>query len=359
MRCVANCKIFTILYKHNTYIGSTFVLPQSVGGGYMPKPITNTVMNCYDNIIGIKGLCDTQTYRYYLDDYGFSLLGLSKISDEKQKTGKALFDNIISKAWRAVIDDIEFSGLDVNKILSEATVGTVENTALPPVAGLNGVTFTLDKHCNLARFYISEIRVNVKVGSATPFDVVIEQAGVQQVVFSGVVGDDKVVYIPINDFILDNFKVLVDTTNIQVNSGSTASSCACSSMFDVSSSNNNNNFGIEVDLQVRCDKQKHICKFIDLVAPLVIQKAMAMVYFDMMTTNRINDFVSQKKIENAAEMVAFYDSDMNPLKYAVQGVGKSPALGQYQLALAKLKIPAPKCRCCVECVGNSVVVSIP
>lgn len=49
---------------------------------------------CFDSIIGYKG-CDSTEFKYYLDDYGLSLLDASKVVDEKY--------TMVSRYWISLL----------------------------------------------------------------------------------------------------------------------------------------------------------------------------------------------------------------------------------------------------------------
>ncbi len=318
---------------------------------------------CYDNIIGIRGYCEDTNSKYYLDDYGISLKTLAKGADERFVTGKRLFETIINRAWKDVFNDISFDGFKANEVLSQATIGVNSNTAMASIAGYNGIAFTLDKRCSLGQFYVSSISLSVEVGGNT--DIYIVNNGVNQLLFSGAVANDSLLELQVNSYLSDTFSVIVDTTNVQVSKGSASEEdCGCSyNYFSVNSTEGNNNFGLVVDLQVRCNIEKHLCRFVDLLALPVVYKALGLLSLEMMQSKRLNDYVTDKTKEEAAQMAGFYDSSINIFQYledkAFVGGRPNVALGQYQLELNKIKIPKPKCNCCIECRDNQYSITIP
>jgi hypothetical protein len=130
--------------------------------------------------------------------------------------------------------------------------------------------------------------------------------------------------------------------------------CSCSCQFYKIDTYGN---GLDVDLQVRCDKSKHLCKFTDILAPAVIASILGQFWFKVHTTNRANEHKIFKDVD-AISMMAYYNSDYLAM---VQSDGKGVTKeGQYQMEISKINIPLPKCTCCLECEGSIVYeISIP
>ena len=355
---------FTTIYIKikDLYISLVEVVLDGVVRWYQSPLLTNINM-CYDNIIGIRGYCEATNTKYYLDDYGISLKSLVKSADERFITGKRLFESIIKRAWRDVFLDISFDGFKANEVLSHSTIGININTSMPSMAGLNGIILTLDKHCSLGRLYVSIISLSVEVGGNT--DIYIVNNGVSQLIHTGAVANNSVLELQGNDFVSDSFSVLVDTSNIQVSKGSIAEQdCGCTyNYISVASTDGSNNFGLTVDVQVRCNIDKHLCKFADVLAMAVIYKALGLLWFEVMLSKRLNDYINNATKEESMQLVGFYDSSINIFQYLPDKtyVGGRPnvALGQYQIEMAKINIPKPKCSCCIECKDNNYSISIP
>lgn len=316
---------------------------------------------CYEGIISIRGLCESDTAKYYLDDYGISLLTAAKSADEKFQTGKKLIESKINQAWRQGFNDIQFNGLDANKILNEVEVGKVSENELTDVTGFNGVSHKLDKCCKLSRFYLYKFSVPFKTGGAT--SIKINQNGTETTLYTGTPADDDIVEIVVNDFVEDGFKILVDLTNVTVYSGTlhiinTHPSALKFSVTSTDTALPGQNFGIVSELQVRCDKYKYLCKFTDNIAPAVVYKAAAMFWKEIKDSNRFNDLLNIKKDVAVAEM-AWLDSSYNLLQYD-PGVEKTYApKGMYQKELAKLNLPFPSCACCMECNQDRYQMVLP
>ncbi len=130
--------------------------------------------------------------------------------------------------------------------------------------------------------------------------------------------------------------------------------CSCSCQFYKIDNYGN---GLDVDLQVRCDKSKHLCKFTDILAPAVIASILGQFWFKVHTTNRANEHKIFKDVD-AISMMAYYNSDYLAM---VQSDGKGVTKeGQYQMEISKINIPLPKCNCCLECEDSIVYeISIP
>ncbi len=317
---------------------------------------------CYDGIISIRGLCSGDTAKYFLDDYGISLLLAANAADEKFKNGKKLIESKIDQAWKQVFRDIQFKGLDANKILNDVEVGKVSDEELTGVTGFKGVKFTLKKGCKLSRHYLYKVSVSVHTGGSSTV-IKLVQNGEDSVLYTGVPDSGDTVEIVVNDWVEDTFKILVDTTNISVYSGTTyvTNTHPEALKFTVESTDTSlpgQNFGIVADMQVRCDKYKYLCKFTDVIAQAVVYKAAAMFWKEISDTNRFNDLIEIKKDKAVPEM-AWLDSTYNLLQYdpAVE-ITYAPK-GMYQKELEKINIPLPSCACCLECNQDRYQMVLP
>jgi hypothetical protein len=326
-----------------------------VGGDYI-KALIFKNMKCYDDIIGIRGLCEDKQYKYYLDDYGIGLRQLAKTSDDKYISGKKLFDTKLEQAWQSVFRDIEINGLKANKILSTSKVGKITTDEFA-FTGLKGITFDA-MECELATFYLKKISLHIKQGGAT--QVVIRVDGIDTVIYNDTVANDTVIVLNYNDYIKSDFSILVLGDNITVYDGSTTYTCDCKRNYYTVTPTKN--YGLVVDIQVRCNPYDYLCNYVDLLAIPVIYKLLALIWKESLDSNRFNDFLNIKLGDNngnAITQLAWLDSTFNLLKYDIQATKISTELGMYQIELEKLNIPIPDCPCCLECNGTSYKLSIP
>lgn len=64
--------------------------------------------SCFQNIIGIRGICDPQTTTYYLDDIpGMDMDRLAQLADAGSPTGESLGKKLIESASRIMAADVE------------------------------------------------------------------------------------------------------------------------------------------------------------------------------------------------------------------------------------------------------------
>lgn len=314
---------------------------------------------CYEGLISIRGLCAEDTAKYYLDDIGISLLVAANTADEKYGTGKKLIEAKIKQAWEDAFNDIQFKGLEVSKTLNDVEIGVNSENGLPTYSGFRGLKYKLDKNCKLSRFFIHKITLAVKIGGQT--SIIIRQNGVDKTVFTGIIPDGEQVEITYNDYVEDSFQILADNTNLQVYSGTTATTCNCRDKMNFTvtgSDDTNQNFGIITEIQVRCDKSKYLCKYADKIATAVRYKAAALVWKEIDESNRINDLLTIKK-DDAVMRMAWLDSTFNLIKYDPAVEKTYTPKGVYQLELAKLNIPIPKCPCCLECASDGYTMVLP
>ena len=163
-------------------------------------------MKCWDNIIGIRGLCENEEYKYYLDDYGIGLKQLTNTADDRFISGKKLFETKLNQAWESVFKDFKFNGFKSNKILNTISVGNFTENELQFI-GFKGIKFTLLK-CELTSFYLNKIYLYVKQGGTTVIKIKVN--GVETELFNGTVGNDEVLELSVRDYISSDFEILVD-----------------------------------------------------------------------------------------------------------------------------------------------------
>jgi hypothetical protein len=309
-------------------------------------------MACYDGFIGVRN-CGLES-KIYLDDYGLSLFDLAKISDEKTNNGAKLLESFIKIAWEKVYSDVHINGYNFNKILSDISLTTYLNGSTTLVGGIHDVNFTLGKCCKIVSFYVSSIFVNIKTDGQIKIDLI--EGSNTTTLFDGVTNGSF--ELNLNRFVANEFILRVDLT--AVGSATVYASnyendtCSCSCQFYKIDNYGN---GLDVDLQVRCDKSKHLCKFTDILAPAVIASILGQFWFKVHTTNRANEHKIFKDVD-AISMMAYYNSDYLAM---VQSDGKGVTKeGQYQMEISKINIPLPKCNCCLECEDSIVYeISIP
>lgn len=313
-------------------------------------------MKCYDDLIGVRGLCDDKVYKYYLDDYGIGLKQLTKTSDDKFISGKKLFETKIEQAWTSVFSDVQINGLKSNKILSTSIIGKITNDEFA-FTGLQGIEFNA-LECELTSFYLKRIKLYIKQGGET--QIVIRVDGVDTVIYDDVVASDSVILLNYNDYIKSDFSILVLGDNITVYDGTTSYTCDCKRNYYTVSPTKN--YGLVVDLQVRCNPYEYLCNYVDLLAIPAIYKLMALLWKESLDSNRFNDFLNIKlgeNKENAITNLAWLDNTYNLLKYDIQATKFNTEKGMYQIELEKVNIPIPDCPCCLECNGTHYKLSIP
>jgi len=312
-------------------------------------------MACTDNIVSIRGLCDTTPALYYLDDVGISLVTAAKIADERYANGRQLVQRMIDLAWDDTFQDILIDGFQANKILNADTIG-VYTTDTETATGYQGMTFTLSDDCPLLRFYLASVKLKVSVGGVTVIRLI--SGGVTTTLYSDTPANDELVTVYYNDFVEDGWQIQVLMTNITVyTSTNTTTDCDCTGAYYTTTGDT---YGMQIAMQVKCDKENYLCQFVRPIGKAVLYKAAAKIYKEVLDSMRFNDVLNIKK-ENAIRELAWLDSTYNLIKYDPSFDNKHYAIGMYQHELAKISIPVPNCPCCLECEepNQYIPVSLP
>ena len=296
-------------------------------------------MDCTLNIIGYRN-CGRE-FRFYLDDYGISLDSASKIVDSKFVNAKQMLDTFISQSWTKTFNDITFDGMQANKILNDVVYGDMDYS--DSFTGTKTKTFTKDDSCNLGSFYLSQLNVYVKESGLTTVQLI--QGTVVSELYNDTPDDNTTIELAINDFVADEFSIKVITEGV-VWLGSNNSECRCEAPYYTVTGDDE--IAFDLSFQVRCNKLVHLCKYVDLIAPIVINSIVGMYYFQTYTTDLFSNKVnSENQNGKALTLAVYYDSNYINLVDTERNPNEKN--GQYQISLNKLNIPKPTCKCCMEC----------
>jgi hypothetical protein len=306
-------------------------------------------MDCLKDIIGVKSCGE---YKYYLDDYGFSLNKASNIAGSAFINGKDLVNKLITQSINDLVRSIHFDGFTADKILNDVQFGEVSSDTY---TGTKTLTFTLNKSCKLGVFYIADIEFQAK----TSGHVKIQQG--TNVLFDGDVEAETSYTISVNSVMPDIFTISI-TTDAELYQHIGSSTCGCGqvSHYSITSSDGNSNSFFKTTFQVRCDIGKHLCRFIDKLVPAIIYRTLGKIYFQAYTTDAFNNWINSTS-DKTLSLMMYYDSEYNSI---LDTEGKNASkLGQYQIELDRLSktLPKPDCKCCLECdtIGWTEIISIP
>lgn len=308
-------------------------------------------MECWENIIGINDDCTTNTYKYVLDDYGFSLYNAAKMADERFKTGKALLQSIIRRAWDDVYNDVTFEGFDTNKIALDAEIG-LPDCDQEVTGGTGSFTVKTGKKGKLSELFLPYILLNVKTAGTTTVTLERETptGTVTETLYSGAV-TAGIKRIAIDKWCGQQYTISIDLTDVVMCKTIKNYGCACSCE---SYTITGDLAGITIGLQIRCNKSTWLCKYNDALAPLALHRTLALVWMEVKNSNRFSEF-KQFKQEEAGARAIYHDSSF-PL-YVDGDIKWSPEPGQYQILRKKLSLPRPTCGCCVQCRGGAQIVT--
>jgi hypothetical protein len=305
-------------------------------------------MSCTTNIIGYRH-CG-YTPRILLDDYGISLQSASKVNDDKFPTAKAMLDTMIQQSWDEAFRDLTIDGMDFQKILNDVTYGKMDKSG--HFTGTKQINWSLSSFFGslyqvneLGTFYASQLKVYVKTGGATTINLI--QGEVVEELYSGAPEDETVITLSINKFLEDKFSIQVITAG-EIYTGIFNEVCNCT---------NNGYWTYEGDtspppfvftFQVRCSKDKHLCKYVMDIAPAVINKILGKYYFKVNTTDVFNNWINSESGDRAVANMCYYDSQYFGISNADP---HTRTKGQYQITLEQIqkRLPKPTCKSCMTC----------
>lgn len=323
-------------------------------------------MACYDNLVTVRGLCDTATNSlYYLDDLGISLKGAAAVADERNITGRQLIERKIAQAWEEIYSNISFDGYKAGSIVWGGEVGsnTTDGGYEATGGGFKGFTFTIYDNCPLAMFYLHKVTVCYEDSSPADTLQVRLIDGDSEYLYNAAAPEGGTTEILVNRWIdSQSFQILVNTDDLPVCVG-TASTPLCSpcNEYMTFSADDGKNWGLKVDMSLMCKPDRHLCRYNGILAKAAWYKAAALIYKEFLMSTRINDYLTIKAGENNQEVLtqmAWLDSDINLFNFDAEG-RKSYPDGMFQKEMAKIKVPLPPCTCCIECRGNGYSISIP
>ncbi len=299
-------------------------------------------MNCCNNLIGIKNLCDFEETLWYLDDIGISLKTVAKGTGDNYTNAQDMVNRAITLAWDEVFNDAVVSGNSINKILFDDVSGYHNETLTAVVS--NTESFEIQKRCKLAEAVVGCFTISGE-GTASKIQYIVdgvlikewndeEISGVHhyEVQASGllhqivIVGDD-----------LDLFEV----DNI------------------ANSYINNALKYVQFEFYIQCNPKIHLCKFAKELSKAALYKAGAILWKQLKDSNRWNEIIEIRRDDAVAQM-AWLDNTYNLLKYDPADTANYNPKGMYQLEIEKINIPMPKyCGCCLECKGDKIVIALP
>lgn len=296
-------------------------------------------MQCFENIIGTRSCGE---FKYYLDDYGFSLFRAANIADEAFLTGKNLIKKNVELAIKDVISDIHFDGFTVNKILSNVSFGSINKSCT--FTGEKSISLKLDGSCETSTLYFNRLSFSTKTAGSVKVELISDTA---LELYNDNVDAEKEISIQLNQNVPSSIIIKI-TTDAELYCYDKISSCQCNNNKHYIVDSEDNNYMVSMQFHIRCDISEYLCNFIDIIAPAIIYKTLGKLYNSAYNTDSFNNWINSQQDKILQSMV-YYDSEyliMTDLQ------GKSTRIkGQYQLEIEKLSkiLPKPNCKCCMDC----------
>ena len=308
---------------------------------------------CFKNIVGIKGLCDVENYKFWLDDIGISFVSAVKTVDSKFNTGANLVNRKIEQAWNEVFKDLTVQGFNFNKVLCESElVGNGDIEVLTNDTKVIIVSKSIDRMTSVTFN-------NVQFSGAGQYTLTISD-GIESFTYTG---EDSRLTIG-NKFF--GKRIIVSITYLSANNRTIKSedSC-CNNTCNLSIDSDNNTYGLSFSAQEVCDFENYFCKYVNIIGDAVLYKAGALILKELVDSDRINDFKIVKE-QDLWTRISYLDSSLNLYAYQNQVIQSSTSTvevkdGRYQIELARLNkiLPKPKDKYCLTCVGSSYQITLP
>ena len=306
-------------------------------------------MPCYENIVGIRGLCESPSVRFYVDDWGVSLKTAANISDEKYGTGKRLFIAKRKQAWDYLLQDVVLKGYKNDQILKSFSIS---NDGKTQIAGQGTVSLDFTDNCELTGVFITSIEVDVHTAGASTIEINTEE------VYSGTLA------VGLNTILIG--KVYPKLVSITIDGAATVNGGkgkywtdgvgGCSGVGET--------YGMAITGDYRCNIEHYLCRFPDKIGMALAIKTAALMTKEMLQTAKLAEILFVKDRSELVTELASLDSDENLYLYDdkinTSGIPR-PAAGKYQKQIDYINrvIPVPKCRCCMDAVKSQYLISIP
>ena len=308
---------------------------------------------CFKNIVGIKGLCEVENYKFWLDDIGISFVSAVKTVDSKFNTGANLVNRKIEQAWNEVFKDLTVQGFNFNKVLCESElVGNGDIEVLTNDTKVIIVSKSIDRMTSVTFN-------NVQFSGAGQYTLTISD-GIESFTYTG---EDSRLTIG-NKFF--GKRIIVSITYLSANNRTIKpeDSC-CNNTCNLSIDSDNNTYGLSFSAQEVCDFENYFCKYVNIIGDAVLYKAGALILKELVDSDRINDFKIVKE-QDLWTRISYLDSSLNLYAYQNQVIQSSTSTvevkdGRYQIELARLNkiLPKPKDRYCLTCAGSSYQITLP
>lgn len=305
--------------------------------------------NCYENIVGIRGLCESPNVRFYVDDYGVSLKTAANIADERFITGRNLFEAKRRQAWQYLLQDVVLRGYKNDSIIKSFSVVNEGGTTIP-ASGSFSLDFT--DNCELTGVFINAISFDVVASGSLQIKVGGE------IVYTGSPATG-ITTVQIGQLFPKNLLIEILGT-ATLNSGNAMYyKDAGHSCYGIG-----NTYGISLTGDYRCNIEQYLCRFPDKIGMALTIKTAALLYKEMLSTSRLAEILFVKDRAEIITEIASLDSSENLYQYDNKAfVGGKPIVadGKYQKQIDYINrvIPVPKCRCCMEQHKSSYNLVIP
>ena len=306
-------------------------------------------MACYDNIVGIRGLCDSPSVRYYVDDWGVSLKTAANIADEKYITGRRLFEAKRKQAWEYLLQDVVLKGYKNDNILKSFSIQSKADTTIN-ASGTISIDFT--DNCELTGVFIDSITANVNTGGTLAIsinNVSVYSDTLAAGLYSIAIGR------------VFSKALTIEISGTAVMNGGNADYYhdgvgGCYSIGET--------YGLSITGDYRCMIEQYLCRFPDKIGMALAIKTAALITKEMLTTAKLAEILFVKDRQELITELASLDSSENLYQYDDKAfAGGQPIVkaGKYQNQIEYINrvIPVPKCRCCMEQVRSSYNISIP
>lgn len=279
-------------------------------------------LNCIDNIVVLDNSCGVTPLSglYLIDAPEISTLNLARTATEKDISGKALANRILTNAGVMVRNDM-LSVLAANQMLLDVTDKKHETTKFTPTTTISAaakerglVLYKKDQYGfrnSIKKTVITKIQI-YSLTTVNDVPVYIHDTGLKEAITSTYSIDlvaDEITEVTVNYEVLGaQATVSMDCTNVATASGyltcfvgcngTAPNDCGYTKGYNNGSIGGKESYGIGIEFRCECDYDRILCNLAKTsLGKIIWQKARIMLMQEHLSSNRLNDWIIYNREE--------------------------------------------------------------